>query len=514
MPHCPLCRHACGLIRALPLAMVWLALTTAPSSAQTLIPGDHHLRLGEPPLLSLRVRLSDGQEPAGLLPQRCLSASLQPLDPRDGVAVTLDWQDAERNADGSTWVTLTHPAPLRLLRMLLRTTLHCGPSYTRVQRLQAELDEDSVVPVVAAVVAPVVAAEASTPLASLPSPVPVPVPVRTPSPRPTRPPPPAGPVPPAPPVQRLADAPPSQIAAPSAHLAASVSASPLTDAFMQVWQQDLRQLKDELQPLRRQVAAQEQRLSAQEDLRRDALGGLLAAGAGATALWMATRAWRERRLRRFLTEGLTAASYPEPSSVEDDARVGPSAAFDTPSVVELTVPRAVATASSTRARATLDESRHQALHDEVDKLRGTGHLGPAAALLEAALQGEDEPPPGLLLRLLDIYRRLDQPASQTPIAHMLNSLYAIDLPPLATCVLVDEFDPDGARRDLLAAWPMLAGRSDADTRQRLAGALLADGADRRLGWRDFQTALAWHAALGRSDQTSTRSMPPVLACCT
>lgn len=519
-----------------PSRLLWLAAISASmlvtgglASAQTLIPGDHHLRLGEPPLLTVKARLPADQAPAGLLPHRCLSASLQPIDPRDGAAVELQWHDAERHADGSTWVTFIHPDPLRLLRMMLRATLHCGPSYTRQQVLQAQpelADESNKVDLVP--IAP------ARPTAMLPTPRPDPP---APSPLPSKPATPSRPSRPPVPMQVTAPeagttsatiawreptvAPPSRTSPPEPML----SASPLTDAFVQVWQHDLRQLKDELAPLRHQLAAQELRLGAQEDLRRDGLIGLLIVGASVLAARMFGRTWRETRLRRIHRDGTTQVATPPRADKDShtdshtDGNMGDDMDSDW---IGKRHPEASATSVCPPEPATLDEARHQALFDEVDALRGTGHLEAAIALLETAQDGEIERPPGLLLRLIDLYLRLAQTEQQTRTMQELSRLYAVDVPDPEACRLIEELDPSGARRALIAAMPAWSDRSDAPgparhtLRQHLSAALLGNVDGLRLGWRDFQTAWAWHAELAAEadGQTSTRSMPPELACCT
>ncbi len=510
---------------------LWLAAITASllapgglASAQTLIPGDHHLRLGEPPLLTVKARLPADQAPAGLLPHRCLSASLQPVDPRDGAAIELEWHDAERHADGSTWVTFIHPDPLRLLRMLLRATLHCGPGYTRLQVLQAqpELDDESAEPTIDPT-------PPARPAAMLPTPRPAPPSPPVPPNRPPKPETPSRPGRPPAPMQAAVP----EVAATSAALAwheptvtspspmsppePMQSASPLTDAFVQVWQRDLRQLKDELAPLRHQLAAQELRLGAQEDLRRDGLIGLLTVGAGVLAALLFGRSWRETRLRRFHREG--AAPVDTPPRTEKGGDRDSDSGSDW---IGMPHPAASTTPVRLPEPATLDEARHQALFDEVDALRGSGNLEAAIALLETAQEGEIERPPGLLLRLIDLYRRLAQTELQVRTMQELSRLYAVDVPAPDACRLIEELDPSGARHALIAALPAWSDASDesAPARhafcQHLSAALLGDADGLRLGWRDFQTALAWHAELAaeRDDQTSTRSMPPELACCT
>ncbi|MDP4300897.1 hypothetical protein [Leptothrix discophora] len=507
--------------------------------AQSLTPGDHRLTLGEPPLLTVRARLAEGQQIAGTLPQRCLSASLQPVDPREGAAVPLEWHGAERADDGSTWVTLTHPEPLRLLRMLLRATLHCGPPFTRLQLLQAEVDGTEPARPLAPATYTLPAPPASNAAPGRPSESrsaarALPPPTRPPSPhRPDR----ASPAPPwrePPPPTPMRSAEPTAAAAASASVptistspalatflpptsavppapppppAPSAStASPLTDAFMQAWQHDLSEVKRDLLPLQRQVAVQEQRLSRQEDLRRDALGVLLAVGIGAGLSRVASRVWRDISLRRMRAEPALAAT-----DARDRGTRSTVGQFDPPThphssdMPETDAPHLRAAPAS---RATLDESTHVALYAEVDALRSTGHLDAGVALLETALHGEIDQPPGALLRLLDLYRRLGLADAHGHIADELGRLYAVEVPELGHCALIDEVDVAGTRSALLRRRPELAGRSPAESRQRLAEALL----DRRSGtpfsWQDFQAALAWHAELGRRDGRITASSEP------
>jgi hypothetical protein len=284
--------------------------------------------------------------------------------------------------------------------------------------------------------------------------------------------------------------------------------SPLTDAFMQAWQHDLAEVRKELLPLQRQVAAQERRLSQQEDLRRDAIGVLIAVGMGLGLLRAASRAWRDISLRRMraepalpVTPGQNTASGAA-DAPEDDARDRPSQGRPPPD--------GHTAASPPAPRATLDESTHGALYAEVDALRSTGHLDACVALLETALHGEVEQPPGALLRLLDLYRRLDLADAHGRIARELVTLYAVDVPDIGQCSLVDAIDVASARAALLRRRPDLAGRSPAETRQRLGDALLERRAGQAFGWQDFQTALAWQAELGQRDGQVT-TMPPAAA---
>lgn len=304
------------------------------------------------------------------------------------------------------------------------------------------------------------------------------------------------------------------------------SASPLTDAFAQTWQKDLHALRDQLQPLQRQVDRQEERLKAQESQMNAglaSLAGLFALGVGHALVAVVSRVWRERRLRHFHED---ATNHTTPK------RTRPARSPDVP--VDLDGdwigthhphPDAAAAVSHAgmhqphaAAQATLDESRHQALYDEVDALRGVGRHGAAIALLEAALPDDTELPPGLLLRLLDLHRRLGQLEAPPHVAQPMQALYAIDLPPIERCVLVEDLDPGVARARLLTNHPQLDTHSAEERLQRLARALVIQGdpGEGRLNWPDFLTALAWHAelAVSKTDQTSTRSMPPELACCT
>jgi hypothetical protein len=526
-----------AITRITRITWLWLLWTATAACAQTLAAGEHILVLGEPPLLTVRARLADSPATTTPLPPRCLSVSLLPLDPHGGAAVDLEWHDAERQSDGSSWVTFTHPAPLRLSRLQMRATLHCGPAYSRLQHLPvgagADLEDAPAVTAQPDVVSP--SAEPRSPQA-----MPTSGEARTA--RPPRPPsipraprsvqreapPPPSQAPPRPALIR-ADAPPP-VVAPMPAVArvdattttGAPSASPLADAFVQAWQQDLRGIKDELVPLRHELAAQGLRLSAQEDLRRDGLIGLLTLGAAAGILWRAQRAWRDARLPRVHAWADVAAATasppapPEPSEVDKvdnlDGWIGRPHAAERPAMPS---DRAGPT-SGVDTRASLDETRHQALFDEVDALSGIGRLEAATALLESALDGEIERPPGLLLRLIDLYRRLDQPELLGHVAGELSRLYPVEVPAPQACLRTESPDPEGARRELLARCPALAGPLDGDLRQRLSHALLADRAAVRLGWHDFQTALAWHAELAARavDQTSTRSMPPALALCT
>lgn len=522
--------------------IAWLGLLwTGPAAcSQTLAAGEHILVLGEPPLLTVRARLADSRAATTPLPPRCLSVSLLPLDPHDGAAVDLDWHDAERQADGSSWVTFTHPAPLRLSRLQMRATLHCGPAYSRLQHLPvgagADLEDAPAVTALPVVVSPsaeprsLQAMPTSSEARAARPPRPPDNPRAPQAVRREAPPPPSRT--PLDPALRTADTPPS-IVTPMPAVAGvdattptgAPSASPLTDAFVRAWQQDLRGIKDELVPLRHKLAAQGLRLSAQEDLRRDGLIGLLSLGAAAGILWRAQRAWRDARLPRFHAWADVAATTagppapPEPSEVDKvdemdnlDGWIGRPHPAERPA----TPSDGAGPSNGVDTRASLDETRHQALFDEVDALSGIGRLEAATALLESALDGEIERPPGLLLRLIDLYRRLDQPDLLGHVAGELSRLYPVEVPAPQACLRTESPDPEGARRELLACCPALAGPLDGDLRQQLSHALLADRAAVRLGWHDFQTALAWHAELAARavDQTSTRSMPPALALCT
>jgi len=91
---------------------------------------------------------------------------------------------------------------------------------------------------------------------------------------------------------------------------------------------------------------------------------------------------------------------------------------------------------------------------QVDRMIADGYRGAAATILENALQTRPGKSPWLLLRLLDLYRAMDQPWNHERVSAQLEALYNLRVPPMGATAsggpdAVDEGQSLDDRPDLL-----------------------------------------------------------------
>lgn len=105
---------------------------------------------------------------------------------------------------------------------------------------------------------------------------------------------------------------------------------------------------------------------------------------------------------------------------------------------------------------------------QVDQMIADGFHGAAATILEHALQARPGKSPWLLLRLLDLYARMQQPQNRERVAAQLEALYNLRVPPPPAAAAPDTPQPEGPALDevpelldrLCAAWPQPGAAQD------------------------------------------------------
>jgi hypothetical protein len=553
------------------LTAAWAGLTAAAGTqAQSIDTGLARATVGQALQLVLRVRDFEAS-PAGL-GRDCVRAEVRQGSDA-GPHQPLAWTATARAVDGETWVTLSDPQAVREPLLHVRVALVCGAPYTREFTLLADAP------------APAAAVKAgSPPRPARPRATPAP-PVRPlAEARPSAEPPSANPAQgPAQsftqsftqsstqslaqsPAQRLAAADPHPLAVrmtPTPHPSAraelgpapTTSASPLSDAFLQLWHQDMRALHDEQRQSRALLASLSARLERAE---REAtqLGALVAAvviglatlSAGARLWHQGHRPWRRQaraatlaagsfpphaaatpsrsltapRIEPTLDAGAVAGDAPGARSrTGADAMSGAtSAALATTTTGALHATNTARTAHPTQtaqpiapdgadealhrftpeggfSQATLDEGRHAELLAQVDQMAAEGYLGASVAVLENALQGRVGKSPGILLRLLDHYAALHQPWNRDRVATELTSLYNVALPELPTAAGAAAPDEGASIEDTGLTWSAIAASwSTLHAAATLAQALVRPSPHPPLPLAAFREALWLHALSG------------------
>jgi hypothetical protein len=437
-------------VRAIAVVVIGLVVM-AHGQAQSIDTGLARATVGQPLQLVLRVRAFDGG-PAGL-GRDCVRAEVR----QGGDAAPhqpLTWTRTARAIDGETWVTLSDPQPVREPLLHVRAALVCGAPYTREFTLLADAPDPSTPAVRPAAPASAPVAHRTVKLAA----------VRPAEPRLTADlePPAAGPP------ASTASAPrgPDLTARPIPPLLAPTppSSSPLSDAFLQLWHQDMRALHDEQRQSRALLASLSARLERAE---REA--SQLAAIAGAAVLsllgltvgvrlwhnwrrpriadvWPApTRSRSLRRSSRAADQEPLIVGTPSQAHVTPDLAGGSSAAQAATEATRADAmgaasaqadpdePLTVPWPSSGHSQAALDETHHAELLDQVDRMAAEGYLGASVAVLESALQGRVGKSPGILLRLLDHYGALQQPWNRDRVGAELTAIYNVELPSTPVC---------------------------------------------------------------------------------
>jgi hypothetical protein len=153
-------------------------------------------------------------------------------------------------------------------------------------------------------------------------------------------------------------------------------------------------------------------------------------------------------------------------------------------------------AQSDFGQPALDEDRHAELLAKVDAITAGGYFGASVAVLENALQSRVGKSPGILLRLLDLYRQLNQPWNHERVSAEIEAIYNVSVPGIS--------DPDEGLtleeqprswQEVMQSW----GSDDAPA--RLARLLVRPTWIEVLDLAAFRDALLLHtmsAALGTS----------------
>ena len=438
-------------IRILAIATGWAIAVfgmpvTAP--AQTIDTSAARATVGSPLRLTLRVR--DFEPGPASLGRDCLQAELQ-----QGAAATpalpLRWFSSARAGDGDTWVTLTSAQAIEEPILRIKVALLCGASFIREFTLLAEPPPPAQPAQKAASVkrsakrsepsirqAPNAAAVSQGPNHEL-TVMAVTEPSRS--------------------IKHLLPEPGTSAHAVSDRASATTgtppSASPLTDAFVQLWQQDMQAVREDLRQSRAALAGMSARLERSERDTWQLWGSLVALVAGlamVAALW---RVMRDLRLRRFSHIDMhaqipahtpvnapaatplpvaAAVMQPEPApSPEPAPEAVPTSAetADPPDALAWDGPQDASPsrwAQSDFGQPALDETRHAELLDKVDAITAGGYYGASVAVLENALQSRVGKSAAILLRLLDLYRLLNQSWNHERVSAEIEAIYNVRVP--------------------------------------------------------------------------------------
>lgn len=145
-------------------------------------------------------------------------------------------------------------------------------------------------------------------------------------------------------------------------------------------------------------------------------------------------------------------------------------------------------AQSDFGQPALDGGAPQALLAQVDAMTAGGYLGAGVAVLENALQSRIGKSPAILLRLLDLYRQLQQPQNHERVSAELEAIYNVRVPPI---------DAHSEGRCLAEHGPPWSGigreAADAPSRAQLAGWLVQPTDAEPLDLAAFREALDLHA---------------------
>lgn len=467
-------------IRILAIAAGWaIAVLGMPvtAPAQTIDTSAARATVGSPLRLTLRVR--DFESGPAALGRDCLQADLRQGDAATP-ALPLRWFSSARAGEGHTWVTLTSAQAIEEPVLRIKVALLCGASFIREFTLLAEPPPPAQ-PVQKTPKAPKTqkaqkAASAKRPARHSEAPIP-----------------PAPQAPKAaaavnqdpghelavmamtepsrsikPLLQEPGASPHAVIDRATRTTVAPQSASPLTDAFVQLWQQDMQAVREDLRQSRAALASMSARLERAERDTWQLWGGLAALAAGLATAAMLWRVIREVRLRRFTRiDAPVAVVIPAPTSahpdtpaarplpVEPPASAHPAApieALPAPVPMPTSTPAAEPPPADTADPAetiawdepadnppsrwsqadfgqpALDEISHTELLVKVDAMTTGGYHGASVAVLENALQSRVGKSAGILLRLLDLYRLLHQPWNHERVSAEIEAIYNVQVP--------------------------------------------------------------------------------------
>lgn len=453
--------------------------------AQTIDTSMARATVGLPLTLTLRVR--DFEPGPSTLGRDCLQADVQQGE-TPAPSQALRWRNAVRTADGDTLVAFDSAQTVQEPLLRVRVALLCGAPFIReftllaeppVQTLAAE-PKQAKRPGRAAAnrangqPAPTLPTAAIT---SAPRAAAIPVALST---RPTSEPLalPEGPLP------RLVISPLGDtavsaalrpaVSTPPRAASGPTSASPLTDAFVRLWQQDMHTVREEQRQTRAVMASMTARLERSERDTWQLWSGLVALGTGAgaaTILWRVLAEARLRRMGRSTVRSPTAAQPPPPSSAVAEV-ISRDTAPDTPpavpstTIAQVTEPlRTIASVATPPGQAfpelvfdappqaealprhagqeppgrwsesdfghpALDETRHAELLAKVDAITAGGYFGTSVAVLENALQNQGGKSAAILLRLLDLYRTLNQAWNHERVSAEIEAIYNVSIPAL------------------------------------------------------------------------------------
>ncbi len=339
--------------------------------------------------------------------------------------------------------------------------------------------------------------------------------------------------------------------------ASTTATHPGPSADRSAWDNELRQLRQDQQQARAQMATLQLRLERQQDRLPTQWTSALLGAAGLLAAAALIRLWREQRLPRWNTDAQrpahpsmartgphnpgppaapaartdvrqrrlepafhVAGSGGEPTPMpatqapaapnrnHPDSGIAPGPIdrpppppvdgssdgamnFDWPgSVSEGTPPceqshRAWATADF--GQPDLDAPSHSEAIERLDQMSRDGYHGACIALLEHALQSRPGKNPRLLLRLLELYRQLQQAANHDRVAAQLEALFNLHVPLLSQRGAApepswEESDAPGlAKLSAVWSWPEQA--------QACLRSWLLSGPHPRLSLSAFEDAL-------------------------
>lgn len=317
------------------------------------------------------------------------------------------------------------------------------------------------------------------------------------------------------------------------------------------WLRELQRLQEEQRQARAQLAALQLRLERQESETLQRWGAMAAIAAGLIAASLLLRLTLERRLPRLSSgepaggnvataQGGTAfpkgsplrpdpigstgveqlaAEAPPPPEVDDATSSGHTPAvadlpFDTlptqtlEAGLGLEAPRSPARSwpgADFGEPSLLGRGSAPALR-QVDAMSAAGYTGAAVTLLENALQARPGKNPWLLLRLLDLYRTMQQPWNHERVSAQLEALYNVRVPPMRP-----DGQPGAEGRDLLDCPDLLDRLAQvwsrpATARDWLHQRLLRDGGLPTVDLATFRDLLLLHD-LARLRQEEDESLP-------
>lgn len=262
------------------------------------------------------------------------------------------------------------------------------------------------------------------------------------------------------------------------------------------WLRELQQMQEEQRQTRAQMAALQLRLERQESDTLQRWGAIAATAGGVLTGALLLRIARERLLPR-LSDARRAAAQTDAPTIRPDPAIsldatelnhpshpspwreppsrGPEPSMPSPGVsameataampahhsaapentppiagpLALTPLAAPAAAQPPRqwpgadfGEPSLAGNGHAPAVRQVDRMSADGYLGAAATILENALQTRPGKSPWLLLRLLDIYRAMDQPWNHERVSAQLEALYNLRVPPMGPPTSVDPGSQD------------------------------------------------------------------------